>query len=388
MRVALSVGSVAASDGGPSRSVPALSEALAREGVSMRLLTCSPSAQGADSLCLPASDIVRTHVAFCDPYSRLQLTARRFRDVLRSVVVNDGVQLLHDNGVWLPTNHAVAATARYFRLPFIVSPRGMLEPWSLGYRAVKKRVAWLLYQRRDLAAATVLHATSEMEAENLRALGLRQPIAVIPNGVELPVSVRRESSGGERTALFLSRIHPKKGLLNLVTAWAAVRPPGWRVVIAGSDELGHTAEVEAAARAAGLEKIFSFIGLAVGERKRQLFATADLFVLPSYSENFGIVVAEALAAGTPVITTTATPWEELHTERCGWWIEPTAGALTTALREAVGLSESERAAMGARGRELVRRRYTWSGIAKRWRAVYEWTVGGGSGPAPEAIELG
>jgi glycosyltransferase involved in cell wall biosynthesis len=262
----------------------------------------------------------------------------------------------------------------------------MLEPWSLRHRAWKKRLAWWGYQGRDLRGAALLHATSYMEADNLRALGLRMPIAVIPNGVEVPSALARAAHRPEerqRTALFLSRVHPKKGLLNLVAAWAAVRPPGWRVVVAGNDEGGHADEVAAAARAAGVGDAFVFAGQVEGEAKARLLVEADIFVLPTHSENFGIAIAEALAWELPVITTTGTPWAGLVSERCGWWVETGVDPLVGALREALALPDAERSAMGARGRAWVTRDFSWRGIGRQMQAVYAWLLQGG--PAPPVV---
>jgi glycosyltransferase involved in cell wall biosynthesis len=238
----------------------------------------------------------------------------------------------------------------------------------------------VLYQRRDVRSASMLHATSAMEAENLRQLGFRQPIAVIGNGVDVPWPAARLRADDRHTALFLSRIHPKKGLLDLVTAWAIVRPPGWRVVIAGPDEGGHERDVRASVTRHGLEESFTFAGEVDDDSKWAYYAAADLFLLPSYSENFGTVVMEALASGVPVITTRATPWEELQTRRCGWWIEATPTALAAALTMATSLDDAERVAMGARGRAMAEERFGWSRVGAEMRAAYEWLLGGGDPP--------
>jgi glycosyltransferase involved in cell wall biosynthesis len=338
------VDSLAREKGGTSRAVPRLTAALAREGVDVALLDAGAFANGPHD-----ADVV------------------------------------HDHGMWLPSNHRSATFAEARGLPFVVSPRGMLEPWSLGHHRWRKRLAWLAYQGRDARRAAMLHATSTMEAENLRRLGLRAPIAVIANGVDVPTVVPRPARApGEYTALFLSRIHPKKGLLDLVAAWNRVRPAGWRVVIAGPDEGGHGDEVRRAVAAAGLAREFQFVGEVDDVSKWTCYASADLFLLPSYCENFGTVIAEALASAVPVITTTATPWRDLESHACGWWIAPNADALADALREATTLDADARSAMGARGRALVTERYGWARAGADMRRAYEWLLGGG--PPPSCIE--
>jgi len=258
----------------------------------------------------------------------------------------------------------------------------MLEPWALSYRRWKKAPVWWLWERRVISSAAVLHATAETEAANIRRLGIKNPIAVIPNGVDIPDRGRRGGGSGQpdRTVLFLSRIHPIKGLLNLVRAWALVRPAGWHLVIAGPDEGRHEQEVRRAVRQAGVEESVVFRGPVYGDAKWELLRSADVFVLPSYSENFGVAVAEALACGVPVITTQATPWNVLSQYQCGWWVPVGVEPLAGALREAIGMSDAERRAMGERGRRLVEEKFSWPKIAREMKEVYEWVLGGGPKP--------
>jgi glycosyltransferase involved in cell wall biosynthesis len=187
----------------------------------------------------------------------------------------------------------------------------------------------------------------------------------------------------KRTVLFLGRIHPIKGLSDLVKAWAMVRPPGWRVVIAGDGDKNHQAQLEAEIRERGLSGEFSFVGPVTGDSKWVWYREAALFVLPSHSENFGIVVAEALACGVPVITTRGTPWEDLNAHRCGWWTDIGPEALAKALREATTQPVAGRVEMGTRGKRLVEEKYTWPGIAAQMHRVYSWMLG--QAPKPDCI---
>lgn len=292
--------------------------------------------------------------------------------------------LIHTHGLWLYYQVAAYRYAAAAGIPLIVSPRGMLEPWAFRHNRFKKLPLWWLYEKRGLQSVAVLHATSRQEAESLRALRLTAPIAVIPNGVDLPdLDVTNTESG--RTALFLSRIHAKKGLLNLVAAWREVQPAGWRVIVAGPDENDHEREVRAAVLQAGLGDCFEFVGPVYGERKSSLFRGADLFLLPSHSENFGNAVAEALAYGLPVITTTGTPWSELRDHACGWWIDVGVQPLAEALHAATSLSPAQRRAMGQRGRSLVEARYSWTSVAAEMKSVYEWATG--AGMQPDCVRL-
>lgn len=292
--------------------------------------------------------------------------------------------LFHVHGLWSCLGRMTQREALKRRIPYLLSPHGMLEPWAFAYKAWKKRPVWWLWERDVVRGAKVLHVLSRSEAQNLRNLGLTQPIAVVPAGVSVPDSVTsKPQADSRRTALFLSRIHPKKGLLNLVAAWKQLRPNGWQCRIVGPDDLNHRAEVQAAVAAAELNDDFEFGKPALGEAKWAEYRSADLFVLPTFSENFGLVVTEALGCGLPVITTKGAPWDELPTHGCGWWIDIGVEPLVNALREAMALSDTERREMGLRGRKLVEEKYTWESAARQMKSVYEWVLGGGA--APECV---
>ena len=295
--------------------------------------------------------------------------------------VQSDADLAHIHGLWLPLHHAAVRAARQRGIPYVVSPRGMLEPWALAHRRWKKRLAWQLYQKSDLRGAALLHATSEVEAASIRRLGLRAPIALIPNGVDVPSPLPARARGPVRRALFLSRLHPVKGLPLLIEAWSRVRPDAWELVLAGPDEGGYRAAIEALVRQAGLPDVVTFAGPVADADKWALYRTADLVVLPTHSENFGLVVAEALGAGVPVLTTKGAPWRELETHACGWWTDVSADAIAAALAEATQTPRADLDAMGERGRALVLDRYGWEDAALQVKSAYEWILGTDDRPA-------
>ena len=290
--------------------------------------------------------------------------------------------IVHIHALWDPFLHKIAVWAHHKSIPLVYSPHGMLTPWALNQKRIKKWLAFALYQYRDLGVATLFHATATNEVEDIRRLKLKQPVVVAPLGVDLPNDGVRGLCKQHvvKTALFVSRVHPKKGLFNLVDAWSMVRPVGWKMVIAGPDQDGHALAVKARAKTMGVIQDFEFVGAVFGEEKARLYTHADLFVLPTHSENFGVVVIEALVHGVPVITTRGTPWEELVSERCGWCIDIGAGSLANALREAVSLTDGQRRWMGENGRRLVESKYTWPAIAERMRMAYKWVLFGGDRP--------
>ena len=382
LRVLHTIASLRASAGGPSRTVTSLCEGLGRLGQHITIVTQKGSNKSHNIV----ADSNLAETIFVDTASifRLNLYSPLFRSALAKCCTKAGIQLMHDHGMWLPSNHSAASVARHLKLPLIISPRGMLEPWALSYRGWKKRVAWKCYQHRDLLSADVFCATSEKEAENIRKLGFRQPIAVIANGVTLPALTSHNlPKDRELTALFLSRIHPVKGLLELVEAWRRVRPDGWRVIIAGPNEGGHQQKVETAICKVKLPDVFKFVGAVEGERKHALFQQADLFMLPSFTENFGVAVAEALSYGIPVVTTRGTPWELIEKHKCGWWVPLGVEHLAEAIREACALSDLERSEMGKRGRMLVEVNYDWSQISKKMLSLYNWVLR--KGPRPDFV---
>jgi glycosyltransferase involved in cell wall biosynthesis len=355
MKVFIACNSLLPSYGGPAYSVSRLARALHAAGVDVGLWAADQSA-----LSSPLVD---------DSLKRLSGTEY---DALEHFGRPD---VLHDNGIWMPHHHRGAILAQQRAIPRVVSTRGMLSTWALRHKRWKKSVPWWLYQRRDLCRADRHHVTAESEALSVLKLGLGVPVCVIPNGIDVPdvpSAVEASRAGdGPKIALFLGRIYPVKGLPMLVRAWARARCEGWVLHIAGPDEAGHRMEVEKAVAEAGVGAFVSFRGNLEGAAKRDAMLAADLFVLPSYSENFGMVVGEALAHGVPVLTTTGAPWRTLQTHRCGWWVEPTVDDLAGGLRAATTTDPDELRAMGARGRDFVAAEFGWDRIAALFVEMYD-----------------
>lgn len=387
MLVDLVIPGLSLAAGGPTRTVVQLSAALAEfADVEVRLI--SQARAGADIL-LPQGSVVECCVGHATNAMRLKLGLPGLQ-ALHSAHARKHPQIIHSNGIWHPLNHWSARAARRHGIPLVIQARGMLEPWALGWRATKKRLGLLFYQQRDLDSAALLVATADQEAQNLRQFGLRQPIAVIPNGVDLQRGKYARTAEAVRPktvrhALFLSRVHPKKGVENLLMAWANSQPRDWVLQIAGPDEGGYLGQVLASAERLGISEQVQYLGEFDDRAKWAVYRGADLFVLPTFSENFGVVVAEALSQGLPVITTTGTPWEDLRTYGCGWWVEPSEAGLREALMEAFALPTGRLVEMGERGRGYAQR-YDWSLIAGQMLDAYRWVLGQGERPACVRIE--
>jgi glycosyltransferase involved in cell wall biosynthesis len=293
--------------------------------------------------------------------------------------------LIHGHGLWLAPNIAAGSVAALAKKPLIVTPRGMLSPTALAFSRVKKRVFWWCFQERAIGNAACLHATSDSEYRDIREFGLTNPIAIIPNGIDLPEPRERvpvTDNGGERVVLSLGRIHPKKGLDRLVRAWALVEAahPKWRLRIVGPSEVGHDIQLRTLTGQLNLSRV-SIEPAVYGAQKLSAFQDADLFVLPTLSENFGLTVAESLAAGTPVISTKGAPWAGLESESCGWWIEHGPEPLAAVLRSALSMPREELRSMGARGRVWMARDFTWDRVARDMVDVYGWLVSGNEPPS-------
>jgi glycosyltransferase involved in cell wall biosynthesis len=345
--------------GGPAYSVARLASALAAAGARVGLW---------------AADQSVSSTPFLSARGKVRLMNGKITEAFAEFGAAD---VLHDNGIWLPHNHRLAVLAAQRHIPRVISTRGMLEPWAFRHKHLKKWLAWQLYQRRDLQRAQLLHTTAAQEARNLEGFGLGVPVHIIPNGVDLPdieprkAAVRKARDAGQRTALFLGRIYPVKGLPMLVEAWARIRPQGWRLQIVGPDEAGHRAEIARAISIAALNGAVSILGPVEGEAKSRAYQNADLFVLPSYSESFGMAVGEALAHGLPVLTTKGAPWPGLAARGCGWSVDPTVDGITLGLWQATSQDPAALRAMGARGRAWIAADFGWDDVANRFLATYE-----------------
>ena len=359
--------------GGPSRTVPALCQALDQQKLNICLIT---------QMCRDDPPLEKHFnegklVSLISSRFHPQWTGIGLTKYLDNLAINKKIDLIHTHGLWDFGNARAAKLAHEYRLPLAIHTRGMLEPWALQHGTFKKRLALHIYQRAALEYASVIFATSEQEYQGIRQVGIKSAVAVIPNGVDF--GERSTVTPGfvqnnKKTMLFLSRIHKKKGLVNLVRAWKEIDNKEWQLVIAGPDEGGHLAEIVKLSEYLGCANII-FCGEVSDSDKQSFYYNSDVFVLPTYSENFGVVVAEALTCGLPVITTVGAPWADLEYYKCGWWVKIGQKPLELALRDAMDLDPKVLKSMGDRAKVLGEK-FNWPEIARRTKRVYDFLLGG------------
>lgn len=279
--------------------------------------------------------------------------------------------ILHSHGLWHPLNHWAISAAKELGIGYVVSTHGMLMPWARMNRSYRKDIAWFAYQRDDLMGAALIHATSSDEAnETLRVLPAAR-VALVPFGVDFPGLMGAPlKASSSRRFLFLGRRHPVKNLVGLLDAFAGLSDRNWRLKLVGPDESGYTKELRECIRRNGLTNQVEIVGPVYGAQKDQLFREAHILILPSFSENFGAVVAEAMAASLPVIATHGTPWSMLAEHGCGWWVAPDVCELRRAIQESLALSCEELVEMGRRGKLTAAEHFSWSSCGVRMLELY------------------
>lgn len=363
--------------GGLAESVMGLSRALRESGLSTRIMS-DDRKEALDRFDLNAEN--RAFISSTQAPSRVtDLFMRRIGLLFPRHAKPD---LVHIHGLWSPLNHVACSEAKRSNIKLVIQPHGMLDDWALKQSRFKKTVALHVYQRQDLTRADLLVATCEAEFRSIRNFGLRNPVAVIPNGFDIPhersTHFSRDSDR-TRTALFLSRLHPKKGLEDLLIAWSLLRPRGWRLRVVGDGDPHLIKRIQNLILKERLVDQVFLEGGCYGEKRYRYYEVADLFILPSYGENFGIAILEALAHGVPVLTTYRTPWDALIATGSGWQVEPGVTPLLEALKIAVDLSDEQRSRMSRSAQKLADQ-YRWKSSAQKCAEAYQWVLKGGRVP--------
>ena len=298
---------------------------------------------------------------------------------------NFAPDLVQTHGLWTYTSWVSLQWHRRTGGPCFVHPHGMLDPWAVRHSGIKKRLVAGLFENRHLREAGCLRALCQSEAEAFRAYGIAAPVAIIPNGIDLPEERPVLPKAETKILLYLGRLHPKKGLPLLIEAWAACRPRDWQLVIAGWDEKDHEGELKTQCRELGVSiggeaGEVTFAGPVFGEEKDALLRCSSAFVLPSFSEGLPMTVLEAWAYRLPVVMTDPCNLPEGFAAGAALRVETESASVARGLAELFAMSESERTTMGGAGRALVEAKFLWPAIATQVAEVHEWLLGGGTRP--------
>jgi glycosyltransferase involved in cell wall biosynthesis len=316
---------------------------------------------------------------------------RELRRTLEDTIAR--ADIVHIHGIWQEHCLYACAAARRTLRPYVVSAHGMLDSWALRQKSWRKAPYLALYERPNLASAACLRALTRHELEDYRSAGIRGCVAIVPNGVTIPLAP--DSSllyemfpelRSRRIVLYLGRLHRKKGIDLLCRAWSRIAPqfPDAVLLIAGPDSEGTLSHLQSIVAGAAIASRVVFAGMLSGPLKWAALAAAEVFVLPSHSEGFSVAIVEALGMGVPVIVTRQCWFPEVAGNACGWIIEPDADEVAEALTEALSISPAERAARQANARKLVETRYSWAVVGQSMVQVYEWILGGRK---PDFVEV-
>ena len=413
IRTANLIGSISRKAGGLHESVRRLVQCVAEKGVGVRIFTVEDEFTQQD---LAAWTPLQVDV-FPSSWPKSFGYASGFFKSLNEYRPD----LTHTHGIWMYPSIATATYCTRRRVPYMISPHGMLDPWAVRHHRWKKALAYAVYESNHVQGARCIRALCDSEARAIRQMRLKNPVAVIPNGIDLPEGRYRPSGAGSRNVpwngivepgrkvlLFLSRIHPKKGLLNLIRAWKKIRTPHstlrtseeWVLAIAGWDQGGHEEELKRLASDLGIawrdvrehrtsnigystsnEASLLFLGPQFGDGKAACYANCDAFILPSFSEGLPMVILEAWAYGKPVLMTDECNLPEGFVAQAALPIDTTVNGIAEGLQTLCSIADAERVEIGRQGRQLVQERFTWDTIAGQLKATYEWMLGGGAKPA-------
>jgi poly(glycerol-phosphate) alpha-glucosyltransferase len=386
VKIGFVVDSVSREAGGLFQSVRGLAKAVTRAGAGARVFGISDEQSAVDS-----QDWQPLSVQTFRP----QWRAWGYSDQLLPAMLDADLDILSTHGLWKYCSVASHRWHRRMARPYIVHPHGMLESWALQNAKWKKRIAALLYENRDLRAAACLRALCEAEAQSIRAYGLRNPICVIPNGVDLPDLSETPTlqpqpfAEGRKVLLYLGRLHPKKNVANLVRAWKQIlnsHPSvraSWILAIAGWSQGGYESQLRQLTTDFGLLTSVIFLGPQFGTEKNECYRACAAFIMPSLSEGLPMTVLEAWAYAKPVLMTPECNLSEGFAAAAALQIGTDPEEIAAGLKQVIEMSDDDRRAMGNHGRDLVERKFSWPRIGEQMCSVYEWALG--AGPTPEVI---
>lgn len=295
--------------------------------------------------------------------------------------------IIHQQGIWTFASFVNLLYRIKRPVKCIISPRGMLDPWAVKNSSWKKNIIGKLFEYKNLRNADCIHALCFSEYESIRKFGLTNPVAVIPNGINLPKDPQYNRNHERKVLLYIGRIHPKKGLKELILGLAKIKEyspdlfASWEVHIAGWDQNGHLNELKKLVRIHNLNNDVVFLGSLYGEVKEKELCYANAFILPSFSEGLPMSVLEAWAFELPVIMTKYCNIPEGFNNKCAIQIEPSQESIYKELISFFQMSDYELANMGKNGKMLVKESFTWDVIAKQTVELYNYLLKKGNKPS-------
>lgn len=290
--------------------------------------------------------------------------------------------LYHVQGLWQWLGHSVASYARKQNKPYVITLRGMLYPQALAHSALIKRISLALYQRNDLQRAACIQATCKEEMNYYRELGFTNPVAILPNPIEVDGIIERPILPKAKLRIgYLGRIHPRKRIERLIYAFDALcdELKDAELLIIGAGDKQYEQFLREEVIRLNLHNV-RFAGFLTGEEKDKAILSFSYLVVPSDFENFGNIVTEALVRGIPVIASKGMPWQELDEFHCGWWIDNDQEMINHTLHNAINLPELERLQMGIKGKQLIKEKYAVDKLGEKMKQLYEWVLYGGTQP--------
>lgn len=373
MKILHTISGLSINSGGPSLSVWSLVNGLQQLKVYADIVTLDPGEENNNL-------IAENHWIHVIPEAKNKRFA--YSNQLQKFLYNRSPDIYHGHALWQYPVHAMAKVARSKNKPYVISPRGMLYPEALRKSAWYKKLAMRLFQLKDLQKASVIHATCQQELIHIRNLGLTNPVAVIPNSIDIkiPAKIQIIQKTKKRVG-FLGRFAPIKNIESLINAWALSGKDNtdWELVLIGDGDNKYKTLLMELIEKHQIKNII-FTGFLSDKEKERELRSLDFLVLPSKSENFGMVVPEALIRQIPVIASKGTPWEELNTKNAGWWIDTGVEPLVKTLKKAIALPDAERQEMGRNGRNLVEEKYSIESVAEQMLSLYTWIIEGGEKP--------
>jgi glycosyltransferase involved in cell wall biosynthesis len=375
--------------GGPAKSVPYMCKYLSEENLDTDILSIKLHKKEENVIVKKYNLNWKTFDYIFSKKFRYSLGLKSY---ITDLAKNEKKLILHNHNLWNYISYISYRISKKHKTHLVTSIRGSLYQWSLNQSIYKKKLAWIIFQKKALENASCIHVTEINELKAVRELGIKTPIALIPNGINLNEFSKLKSSKNAKESLnletkkkyilFMSRLHPKKGLEYLVNSWIdlANNYKEWILLIVGPEyDKEYVNNIKTKIHQSGIQNRVIFKGMLEGQNRLDAFASSNLFVLPSHSENFGISIAEAMASKIPVITTHGTPWSEINDYKSGWWVELTKKNIHDALNSALKIDQKELDLKGLKGYKLIQK-YEWKYQANKMKDLYEYLINNGSKP--------